>query len=304
MMENSMHKTKKHFQLFGFISMLGLGLALNGCSMMPWSGNDKEEDLAFESDAPVDQKKSEDDFFADDKGKGKDKDSGFASTDQETDSKEMKSGVHALQEKQDALTKKVRELEETLLVLQPKVDATQQKLEGGLGAISQKSDYLEPEVKELKAQIAKLNEDLSQLKGGKAKATGKAVKGKGKGGIPPEYTKAHQAYMKGNFEESIVMFQNLAVKNPSEDLQDNIAYWIGVNYSKLGKFDEAIKQFQEVLAKYPKGNKTHDSRYMLGYCYFKKGDKARATDTLEAAMKANPPKDVRDKIEKQLKEIQ
>ncbi len=303
-----MHKTKKHFQLFGVISMLGLGLALNGCSMMPWSGNDKEEDLAFESDAPVDQKKSEDDFFADDKGKGKDKESGFASTEHETDSKEMKTDVQGLQDKQEVLTKKVKELEQTLMVLQPKVDATQQKLEGGLGAISQKSDYLEPEVKELKAQIAKLNEELDQIKGSKAKGKGegKAAKGKakGKGSVPSEYTKAHQAYMKGNFDESIVMFQNLAVKNPSADLQDNIAYWIGVNYSKLGKFDEAIKQFQEVLTKYPKGNKIHDSRYMLGYCYFKKGDKARAVDTLEAAMKANPPKDVKEKIEKQLKEIQ
>ena len=283
------------------ISLLGFGLALNGCSFMPWSGNDKEENLTFENDTPADQKKGEDDFFADDKGKdkGKDKEAGFVSTDKETDVREAKVEVQATQQHQDALTSKVRELEEMLRAMQPVVEATQHKLEGGLGAINQKSEYLEPEVKELRSQLAKLNQEIEGLKSGKGK--GKAGK---KGSIPLEYTKAHQAYMKGNYDESIVMFQNLAVKSPPKDLQDNIVYWVGANYAKLGKYDEAIKQFQLVLTKYADGNKVHDSRFMLGYCFLKKGDKARAVDTFEAALKTHPPKDVKEKIENQLKEIQ
>lgn len=302
-MEKNMFMTKTYSR-FLMISLLGFGLALNGCSYMPWvGGNDKEEDLTFEKDSPTGQKQ-EDDFFAEEgKGKEKDKEAGFVSTDQATDVHETKTDVQDIQQRQEALVQKVKDLEEMLHTLQPKVEATQQKLEGGLGAMSQKSEYLEPEVKELRSQLARLNEELNELKSGKGR--GKAAVGmKKKGAIPPEYTKAHRAYMSGNYDESIVMFQNLAVKNPPKNLQDNIAYWIGANYAKLGKYDEAIKQFQVVLTKYADGNKVHDSQFMLGYCYLKKGDKARAVDTFEAALKNHPPKDVREKIESQLKEIQ
>lgn len=304
-----MYETIKRSPILAIL-LLGLTLTLNNCSSIPWIGgsNDKEEDLSFDKDVPSSKSQSDDDFFADDgKSKGKDKDkdkdkkgSGFASIDQEVDSREAKADTQDLQQRQDALSTRVRDLEESLHSLQPKVEATQQKLEGGLGAVTQKSDYLEPEVKELREQIARLNDELNQLKSSK----GKSYSGKRSRSLPPEYTKAYQAYLSGSYDESIVMFQNLAVKNPPKDLQDNIVYWIGANYAKMGKFDEAIKQFQTVLTKFSDGNKVHDSRYMLGYCYSKKGDKAKAIDTLEAALKRNPPKDVKQKIENQLRELQ
>ncbi|MBI4388736.1 MAG: tetratricopeptide repeat protein [Nitrospinae bacterium] len=289
-------------------SLLGFGLFLNGCSYLPWVGDEKEEDLSFESDIPAEEGGKEDDFFAEEgKGKGKGaSDEGFASVEQGTDTHEMKSDVENLQQKQEALISKVRELEEMLRSLQPKVDATQQRLENSLGAVSEKSEYLEPEVKELKTQIARLNDELNELKSRKPKAAGGKMKSSGKkmGKVPPEYTKAYEAYVNGKYDESIVMFQNFAVKNPPENLQDNIAYWIGANYAKLEMYDDAIKQFEGVLSKYPGGNKAHDSRFMLGYCYFKKGDKAHARDILESALKTRPPREVRQKIEMQLKEIQ
>ncbi|MBI4384781.1 MAG: tetratricopeptide repeat protein [Nitrospinae bacterium] len=292
------------------VSLLGFSLFLNGCSYLPWVGDEKEEDLSFESDVPADEGGKEDDFFAEEgKGKGKGKgssDEGFASVDQGTDTHEMKSDVENLQQKQEALISKVRELEEMLRSLQPKVDATQQRLENSLGAVSEKSEYLEPEVKELKTQIARLHDELNELKSRKPKAAAGKARSPGKqtGKVPAEYTKAYEAYLSGKYDESIVMFQNFAVKNPPENLQDNIAYWIGANYAKLEMYDDAIKQFEAVLNKYPGGNKVHDSRFMLGYCYAKKGDKAHARDVLESALKTRPPKEVRQKIEMQLKEIQ
>ena len=52
------------------------------------------------------------------------------------------------------------------------------------------------------------------------------------------------------------------------------------------------------------GNKVHDSRYMIGVSYSKMGETSRAIEVLEAALKSNPPNEVRTKITTQLKNIQ
>ena len=44
-----------------------------------------------------------------------------------------------------------------------------------------------------------------------------------------------------------LLFQELGLNNPPENLKDNIVFWIGNNYLKLDMHDDAIKQFQTVL---------------------------------------------------------
>ena len=136
------------------VTFLSFPLFLSGCSYLPWVG-DEEDDLAFEDDFPfedeefVDEdggkgKKSrnanressiEDDFFAEDDsfsksdemmeddGCGDEDPDGFASVDQQTDRGELKGDVESLQNQQEALISKVRELEEVLSTLEPKIDA-------------------------------------------------------------------------------------------------------------------------------------------------------------------------------------
>ena len=53
---------------------------------------------------------------------------GFASIDQRTDKSELKGDVESLQSQQEALISKVRELEEILSVLEPKINAANEKL--------------------------------------------------------------------------------------------------------------------------------------------------------------------------------
>ena len=122
-------------------------------------------------------------------------------------------------------------------------------------------------------------------------------------GTPEKYDQALAAYKAGRYDESILLFQEMSLNNPPENLKDNIHFWMGSNYMKIDMFDDAIKQFQTILKQYPGGNKVHDARYMLGVCYQKKGDTGRALDALEVALKSNPPSEVRLKIEKQLMEI-
>ena len=143
------------FRLFA-VFLVVTPLILGGCSYIPWIGDDDEEDLAFEEDFPFEDEQpsrsaggsgGEDDFFAED---GSLADGGdFSSINQNADSSALQGDVESLQSQQEALISKVRELEEILLTLEPKVSATQERLEGSLASVSGQSQFLEPEVEEL-----------------------------------------------------------------------------------------------------------------------------------------------------------
>lgn len=316
------------------VLMIAGSMVLGGCSYIPWIG-DNEDDLAFEEDFPFEDDQdgggfeedgfassSEDDFFAEDsRGVGDDGfgsddsdfgdvDDGFASIDQRTDKKELQGDVETLQTQQEALIGKVRELEEILNALGPKINATQERLEGSLSAVSGQSEYLEPEVEELKLQMARLNDEIARMKAtrmSRAKPvarTQRKARRVRKVSTPPEYNQALSSYRSGNYDESILLFQSLAMGSPPESLKDNIAFWIGSNYVKLEMYDDAIIQFETVINSFPRGNKVHDSRYMLGVSYYRKGESSRAVEVLQSALKGNPPTEVRGKIMSQLNEIQ
>ena len=297
------------------ISITVGSIFLGGCSYIPWVGND-EDDLAFEEDFPFedeqDLKEGEDDFFEEAGGRSSDDDfvfdetdDDFASIDQRTDKKELEGDVGTLQTQQEALIGKVRELEEVLASLGPKINATQEQLEGSLSAVSGKSEFLEPEVEELKLQVARLSDEINRLKVIKASNTrARGISRRKSVSTPLRYNQALSSYRAGNYDESILQFQSFALTNPPERLQDNIAYWIGSNYVKLEMYDDAITQFEIVINSYPRGNKVHDARFMLGRVYSLKGETSRAVEILQSALKNNPPAEVRGKISKQLKNIQ
>ena len=313
--------------------VLLFSLFFNGCSYLPWMAED-DDDLAFEEDFPFEDDREmarddrrrgrdddrggsdEDDFFSEDKGfseidEGEDgfidgDPDGFASVDQRTDRSELKGDVESLQSQQEALISKVRELEEVLSTLEPKINAASERLESGVSSVTDSSDFLEPEVEDLKAQMARLNEEIARIKMQKSQArpVHKKRTRRASAKNPPEYDKALAAYRNRNYDESILLFQNLDLSNPPNKLKDNIAFWIGTNYVALEMYDDAVLQFETVLNKFPRGNKEHDSRYMLGMTYSKKGETSRAIEVLEGALKKNPPAEVRGKILAQLNQIQ
>ena len=303
--------------------VLFFSLFFTSCSYLPWVG-EEEDDLAFEDDFPfedeetADQYKNdkkeksvevdEDDFFAEDSDLTDvdEKENGFASLDQDTDKGELKGDVESLQSQQEALISKVRELEEVLVTLEPKINATSERLDSNVASVADSSDFLEPEVEDLKAQVARLNEEISRIKMQRARhvSVPKRRVRRAAAKTPPEYDKALRNYRNKNYDESILLFQNLALSNPPISLRDNVAFWIGANYLALEMYDDAILQFEMVLNKYPRGNKVHDSRYMLGIVYSKKGETSHAVEVLEGALKNNPPSEVRGKILVQLNQIQ
>ena len=293
-------------------------LVFGGCSYIPWMDNDDMDDLAFEEDFPLDDEQAykdeeDDSFFDDDQslddgfeldGNEEDFDDDFASIDQRTDKNELKGDVGALQTQQEALISKVRELEEVLASLGPKINATQEQLEGSLSAVTGQSEYLQPEVEELKLQVERLNNEIGNLKAVKARNSRARGLSHRKVSTPPRYDNALSSYRAGKYDESILQFQSFSLAKPPERLKDNIEFWIGSNYVKLEMYDDAITQFEKVINSYPYGNKVHDSRFMLGHIYSLKGETSKAVDILQSALSNSPPAEVRLKISKQLKDIQ
>ena len=213
--------------------------------------------------------------------------------------------VENLQTQQETLISKVRELEEVLNTLEPKIDAATEQIEVGASSDTESVNFLEPEVEDLKAQVAQLNEEISLIKTQKSHSPkmSQSKMRRAKISTPPEYDKALSAYRKKDHDGSILLFQNLALSNPPNHLLDNIEFWIGSNYVALEMYDDAILQFETVLNKYPRGNKVHDSRYMIGVTYSKMGETNKAIEVLEDALKRNPTNEVRAKIMAQLNNV-
>ena len=314
------------FARLTLIIFLSFPLFLSGCSYMPWADDD-EDDLAFEEDFPFEdeefvdegrrrgrkasrEKSNDDDFFGEDESfsdsGGMEGDDGFADDAPQTDRVELKGDVENLQTQQETIISKVRELEEVLNTLEPKIDAATEQIEAGASSATDSANFLEPEVEDLKAQIAQLNEEISLIKTQKSHAPkiNQSKMRSAKMTTPPEYDKALSAYRNKDHDGSILLFQNLALSNPPNHLKDNIEFWIGSNYVALEMYDDAIIQFETVLNKYPRGNKVHDSRYMIGVSYSKMGETSRAIEVLEDALKRNPTNEVRAKILAQLNHIQ
>lgn len=239
----------------------------------------------------------------------------FASMDQKIDKKESKVDVAALHVQQGELMFRVQELQKIVKNLEQRLTTTQDQVDTSLstgpGAFKANSEIqsLRSEIIQLKNEIATLKNISVKKSSGASKQSKSNQKTKPArpypklSKTPEEYNRALAAYKAGKYDESILLFQEMSLNNPPQNLKDNIVFWMGSNYFKLDMYDDAIAQFQAVLTQYPNGNKVHDARYMLGVCYQKKGDTGKALDALKIALKSNPPSEVRQKIEKQLKEI-
>jgi TolA-binding protein len=242
------------------------------------------------------------------KGRG-----GFVSVDQKTDKEEINVDVATLHSQQEALLFRVQELQKIVSNLEPRLAATQERVGASLSAGSG-SRSVNEEIQFLKAEVVRLKSEMATIK--RAPVHSKQAKMVRKARpmkrlkqypkisrAPKKYNEALAAYKAGKYDKSILLFKEMSLGNPPQNLRDNIVFWMGSNYLKLDMYDDAIKQYQTVLSQYPDGNKVHDARYMLGVSYQKKGDTGRALDALEVALKSNPPTEVRQKIEKQLMEI-
>lgn len=264
--------------LFSIFLVVAL-LTLNGCGHMQWINDD--ESIIYE----------ESKFFPNDS-------ENLERIYQQTSIENLTmEDVETLRNQNKVLVAEIIELDGYLYKLDVLLDVTQEHIESSLSGKSGKLKSFEQEVREMKTQVAYLTDEIVHIQS--MKENNKVNRNR----TPTGYKLALMAYNTGRYKESILRFQELTRGNPQESLKDNIEFWIGCNYAKLGMHDDAIRQFKTVLKNHPNGNKVHDSKYMLGLIHYRNGRSNRAIEIFELALKSDPPAEIRDKIMRQLNKI-
>ena len=95
----------------------------------------------------------------------------------------------------------------------------------------------------------------------------------------------------GDLNDALTKAQHAKQLLPNlSEISDTLG-WI---YLKKNLYDSAIDIFKELVSKQPGQSTFH---YHLGMALSQKGDRSRALEQLKDALKYNPPKDEKDKIQ-------
>lgn len=102
------------------------------------------------------------------------------------------------------------------------------------------------------------------------------------------YQTAYRDYQRGNFDLAIAGFADFLKQNPSSDLADNAAYWIGESLFSQKKYENAIAQFDMVVTKFPQSAKVPGALLKKGYAYIALGEKAQGIVQLQYVVHEHP----------------
>lgn len=102
------------------------------------------------------------------------------------------------------------------------------------------------------------------------------------------YQSAYRDYQRGNFPLAIEGFRQFVEENPSSDLADNAAYWIGESLYSQQQYRPAIVQFDEVINQYPRSDKVPAALLKKGYAYIELGEKAQGIVQLQYVLHEHP----------------
>lgn len=102
------------------------------------------------------------------------------------------------------------------------------------------------------------------------------------------YQAAYRDYQRGNYDLAIGGFRDFVSRNPTSDLADNAAYWIGESLFSQKKYREAIEQFDSVVTKYPKSDKVPGALLKKGYAYISLNEKAQGIVQLQYVVHEHP----------------
>lgn len=210
---------------------------------------------------------------------------------------ELKRQVSSKEEVQQ-LSSRVVEQTESLLKsnaqVQAKVAEIDDKLQNAQGSIEQSSYRLD----RLAQQVTQAQRELADLKGGRPAAggggSGESIQDEvnvesSSSSDPLElYQSAYRDYGRGNFDLALEGFREFVKDNPTSDLADNAAYWIGESLYSQKKYREATQQFDSVINSYPKSDKIPASLLKKGYALVELGQRAQGVVQLQYVVHEHP----------------
>jgi len=100
--------------------------------------------------------------------------------------------------------------------------------------------------------------------------------------ILPEqlYQNAYKNFINGEYEQSLLEFQEYIKRFPKEELVDNCQYWTGESLLKLGDKKSAIEAFLKVEKNYPASPKVAEALFRAAEIMEKTGESKKAEQTL------------------------
>ena len=217
--------------------------------------------------------------------------------DQVTELKRQVSSKEEVQQLGSKVTSQTDSLLKSNAQLTAKVGEIDDKLQNTQGTIEQ-TNY---RVDRLAQQVTDLQRNVEQMRS--APAAGGPASGEpsaagtpltqtvnvGPGGDPMEtYQAAYRDYQKGNFDLAMQGFREFLQNNPTSDLADNAAYWIGESLFSQKKYRDAIEQFDMVINTYPKSDKVPAALLKKGYGYIELGQKAQGVVQLQYVIHEHP----------------
>ncbi len=189
------------------------------------------------------------------------------------------------------LAERLTDVEDELAMLRDEMammdDDTQEDIQG----LNERMDRLTTELNSINADI---NPVLAQerMKRDKAKELAASA----------QYKAALAQYNYGNYEDSIVMFEDFIAAYPNSDLIPNAWYWIGECYYSGKKWPTAVKNFEYVADNFS-GHKANDARLKMAMCYYYMGRPDDAYDELMTLKNMTPRYEHMDTVNKFLRLI-
>jgi tol-pal system protein YbgF len=176
------------------------------------------------------------------------------------------------------------------------IDERMQNTQGTIEQTNYRIDRLAQQVTENQRQIAELQASLRVLTPSSPGAAGTPIEEEVTVAPPGDVTEdpiaiyqaAYRDYTRGNWELAIEGFSEFLRNNPTSDLADNAAYWIGESLFSQRKFPEAIQQFDNVIKSYPQSDKVPAALLKKGYAYIDLGEKAQGIVQLQYVVHEHP----------------
>ncbi len=175
-----------------------------------------------------------------------------------------------------------------------KVDEMDERIQSTQGSIEQTSYRLD----KLAQQLAQAQQEIQELRsrlgesaaGGGAASSEVTVPGAAtpSGDASQMYQAAYRDYQRGNYDLAIDGFREFLAANPSSDLSDNAAYWVGESLFSQKKYREAIEQFEDVVTRYPTSDKVPGALLKKGYAYISIGQNAQGIVQLQYVVHEHP----------------
>ncbi len=118
------------------------------------------------------------------------------------------------------------------------------------------------------------------------------------------YDQGFSFLRQSNYNDAIVVFNQLVQQHPDGGLADDASYWIGeANYVNR-QYAEAIRAFRSVVSQYPSSDRVPEALLKVGYVQYDIGDYTNAKTTFDDIIRRYPDHPVAISADSRLQRIE